>query len=95
MYGHICIGEECISCGACIPECPEDAIWSEGDTVCVDPEACMGNNGNCGIPCWEVCPVDAITGVGYINGWPSQELINEAVSEYGCSLCGSGLPPIT
>ncbi len=32
------INEECIACGACEPECPEEAI-SEGDEIYViDPE---------------------------------------------------------
>jgi ferredoxin len=51
------ITEECINCGACIDECPEEAI-SEGDEICViDPEKCT----DCG-SCVEVCPVDAILG---------------------------------
>jgi ferredoxin len=49
------INEECISCGACEPECTEEAI-SEGDEIYViDPEKCT----DCGT-CAEVCPTDAI-----------------------------------
>jgi len=49
------ITEECIMCGACIDECPEEAI-SESDEICViDPEKCT----DCG-SCVEVCPTDAI-----------------------------------
>lgn len=34
------ITEECINCGACVPECPNEAI-SEGDSIYViDPECC-------------------------------------------------------
>jgi ferredoxin len=34
------ITEDCISCGACVPECPNDAI-SEGDDIYViDPKLC-------------------------------------------------------
>ncbi len=48
------ITEECISCGACEPECPEGAI-SEGENIYeIDPEKCS----DCG-NCAEVCPVDA------------------------------------
>jgi len=50
------ISSECISCGACISECPTDAI-SIGDSqyeinaeVCIDCGACGGS-----------CPVDAIS----------------------------------
>ena len=44
------ITEECISCGACEPECKNQAI-SEGETIyVVDPKLCT--------ECVEVCPVD-------------------------------------
>ncbi len=47
------ITEECIACGACEPECPEEAI-SEGDPIYViDPSKCT----DCA-SCAEVCPVD-------------------------------------
>jgi len=49
------ITEECINCGACIDECPEEAI-SEGDEITViDAKLCT----DCG-SCVEVCPVEAI-----------------------------------
>ncbi len=49
------ITEDCISCGACEPECPEGAI-SEGDDIYViNPDMCT----DCGA-CVEVCPSDAI-----------------------------------
>jgi ferredoxin len=52
------INEECISCGACEPECPNQAI-KEGDTIYViDPERCtecVGSHPSS--KCAEVCPV--------------------------------------
>ena len=49
------ITEECIVCGACLSECPVEAI-SEGDEInVIDPAKCT----DCGA-CVEVCPVDAI-----------------------------------
>jgi ferredoxin len=49
------INEECIACGSCIPECPDEAI-SEGDPIYnIDPAKCT----DCGA-CVEVCPVEAI-----------------------------------
>lgn len=48
------ISDECIACGSCISECPENAI-SEGDIYVIDPELCK----DCG-KCVQVCPVDAI-----------------------------------
>jgi ferredoxin len=48
------ITEDCIACGACVPECPPEAI-SEGDPIyiieadkCTDCAACAG-----------VCPTNA------------------------------------
>ena len=49
------ITEECIACGACMDECPEEAI-SEGEEIYViDPKICT----DCG-SCVEVCPTEAI-----------------------------------
>lgn len=47
------ISEECISCGACVGECPTEAI-TEGSPYVIDPEKCI----DCGA-CASVCPVDA------------------------------------
>lgn len=48
------ITDDCISCGACVDECPTNAI-SEGDgKYVIDAEACI----SCGA-CAGVCPVDA------------------------------------
>lgn len=49
------ITDDCLSCGACVPECPVEAI-SEGEgkydinaDTCIDCAACVS-----------VCPADAI-----------------------------------
>jgi ferredoxin len=54
------ITDECISCGACEPECPNNAI-KEGDTIFViDPNKCTECVGAHDTQqCAEVCPVDA------------------------------------
>ncbi len=54
------ITDDCISCGACEPECPNKAI-TEGSTVYViDPARCTECIGSHpGSRCAEVCPVDA------------------------------------
>lgn len=53
------ITEDCISCGACVPECPNEAI-SEGDGIYVINESlcteCVGFNEK--EACQSVCPVE-------------------------------------
>jgi NAD-dependent dihydropyrimidine dehydrogenase PreA subunit len=50
------ISDDCTTCGACIDECPVEAI-SEGDTkYSIDPDTCT----DCGI-CADTCPVEAIS----------------------------------
>jgi ferredoxin len=51
--------DDCISCGACEPECPNEAI-SQGDTVyVVAVDKCTECVGAFDAPkCVEVCPVD-------------------------------------
>ena len=48
------INEDCIACGACLDECPVEAI-SEGDIYVIDPEICT----DCG-DCVDSCPSEAI-----------------------------------
>ncbi len=52
------ITEECINCGACLPECPTNSI-SEGDPVYViDAATCVECEGHYDSPqCKSVCPV--------------------------------------
>lgn len=50
------ISDDCINCGACVGECPVEAI-SEGDSKhVIDADICT----DCGA-CAEVCPVEAIS----------------------------------
>lgn len=55
------INEDCINCGACEPECPNEAI-SEGDPVYViNPDLCTECVGYYDEPqCISVCPVDCV-----------------------------------
>jgi len=55
------ITDECISCGICIAECPNESI-SEGDSIYViDPNLCTECIGFYNEPqCVNVCPVEAI-----------------------------------
>jgi len=50
------ISPDCIACGACIGECPVEAI-SEGEIYLINAETCT----DCGA-CASVCPTGAISG---------------------------------
>lgn len=51
------ITEDCISCAACEPECPNEAI-SQGDTVYViDPAKCDECKTQPEVKCVSICPV--------------------------------------
>lgn len=54
------ITDECVCCGSCEPECPNQAI-SEGETICIiDPERCTECIGVHEYPqCSTTCAVDA------------------------------------
>lgn len=54
------INEECISCGACETECPNEAI-TEGETIYViDADKCTECVGSFDSSrCADVCPVDS------------------------------------
>jgi ferredoxin len=55
------INEECINCGACEPECPNEAISAGDDVYVIDPERCTECVGAYDEPqCVAVCPVDCI-----------------------------------
>ncbi|MEE9386502.1 MAG: YfhL family 4Fe-4S dicluster ferredoxin [Nannocystaceae bacterium] len=53
------ITDECINCGACEPECPNEAI-SEGDEIyLIDPKLCTECVGFHSLEaCQAVCPVE-------------------------------------
>ncbi len=48
--------DECILCGACEAECPEQAISEVDGSMWIDPEKCKDHG-----LCAEVCPVEAIS----------------------------------
>ncbi len=54
------ITDECISCGACAAECPNEAISEGADHYEVDPDKCTGCDGN-EHACAAVCPMGACT----------------------------------
>jgi len=53
------ITEECILCGACEPECPNEAITEGEEVYVIDPEKCKECVGYFDeSQCALVCPVD-------------------------------------
>ena len=49
--------EECIMCGACATECPNEAITEGKKCYAIDPDKCS----DCGA-CADICPQECITG---------------------------------
>jgi ferredoxin len=55
----ILITDECITCHACEPECPNTAITLVGDLYEIDPTLCTECVGFNDMPmCANVCPID-------------------------------------
>ncbi|MDD2762092.1 MAG: YfhL family 4Fe-4S dicluster ferredoxin [Methylomonas sp.] len=55
------IGDECINCDVCEPECPNGAISQGDDIYVINPALCTECVGHHDKPqCMEVCPVDCI-----------------------------------
>jgi ferredoxin len=53
------ITDECINCGACEPECPNEAISEGDDKYVIDPNLCTECVGFHGYEaCQSVCPVE-------------------------------------
>jgi len=49
------INDSCVSCGACVADCPLDAISENDGQYIIDPAKCT----DCGA-CVSSCPTDAI-----------------------------------
>ena len=53
--------DECITCDACLPECPNGAISEGEDIYIINPDLCTECVGFADAPqCVDVCPVDCI-----------------------------------
>ena len=51
--------DECSACGACEPECPNQAISPQKGAYAIDPAKCTECEGQFDKPqCVSVCPVD-------------------------------------
>lgn len=55
------INEDCINCGVCEPECPNNAIAQGDEIFVIDPNRCTECVGHYDeSQCVDVCPVDCI-----------------------------------
>lgn len=55
------INDECVNCGVCEPECPNEAITEGDDLYIINWNKCTECVGHHDEPqCIEVCPVDCI-----------------------------------
>ena len=55
------ITDECIACGSCESECPNEAISEGEDIYVIDPEKCTECVGFFSTQqCVDVCPVEAV-----------------------------------
>src|SRR5690349_10621598 len=74
------ITEECINCGACEPECPNEAISEGEDIYVIDPMRCTECVGHFDEEqCAAVCPVDCC--VPDPNNVESEELLFERAKQ--------------
>jgi NAD-dependent dihydropyrimidine dehydrogenase PreA subunit len=51
----IVITDDCIECGSCIDECPNEAISESDGKYVIDPELCSECQS-----CMDICPNEAI-----------------------------------
>ena len=72
------ITSECINCGACEPECPNEAITQNDDIYVIDPVLCTECVGFHDYEaCAAVCPVDCcVTDPNNVE--PEEALIDRA-----------------
>jgi ferredoxin len=53
------VADECTACGACEPECPNEAISVAKGVYIIDPAKCTECEGSHDVPqCASVCPAD-------------------------------------
>ncbi|CAB1276733.1 YfhL family 4Fe-4S dicluster ferredoxin [Candidatus Nitrosacidococcus tergens] len=55
------ITDECINCGVCEPECPNNAIFQGEEIYEIEANRCTECIGHFDVPqCVEICPVECI-----------------------------------
>ncbi|MBF0425903.1 MAG: ferredoxin [Magnetococcales bacterium] len=88
----------CVTCWACLPECPNDAIHERGGHLVIDPVLCTECTGDHLDPqCASICPVEEaivdatgtpLNPLGSLTGVPAQvRLAYTAAHESGGWSC--------
>jgi len=70
------ITDECVNCGVCEPECPNEAIFEGEEIYEINPDLCTECVGHFDeSQCVSVCPVDCIPNDPDVNESPEELLV--------------------
>src|SRR5690349_12186227 len=87
------INAECINCGACLPECPNEAISEGDDTFVIDPARCTECVGHFAKQqCADVCPIEGCCALDAAKPEDEQTLLQRASALHPGKIFGESFP---